>query len=552
MGSPPGTSNRRRRSVKRWWISARHSAKPAARMQAPGLRTVLALEAIGSEVPGVELPALPAFPERPPAGEEIAEGEGSGAAQNVELIPPVRLQADDHARPSGTTAPSVSASRGETGSNSDTPPAPAGAQLDQPVSRREPPDIPAEYGGMIGAVESWASEGTVVVNAGRLYRLINRIAATRTEAAALSEMVASGARRQPEPNGFRGMVDGLALATEALQSDVLGLASLPLSTLTGHLPQLVGYLAKKLGKNVELEITGDVGIVIDRHVVEAISEPVRQLIVNAIYHGLEIPTRHKSERKRLLGRSKSTSLSRGTWSNWWLPTTVRASIGGRSTRQPWSCGCSKRRPPPTRRRSFRCCSSRDSRPEPSTVAAATGSLALPRRLRRCTDASISRREGDGTRVTVRIPVWQALQKVLIVWAGGMRWAIPESAVDTTIDAADVGVVGLDGRGELDWAGRRIPLVSFAGAAGLAEGPADPLVIVLSHRVGSAALTVAGIEGSRDVAVTELAPVATGPEHVTGVALLGAGEVAFVVDAGRMVERTRVLPGKSTPRQGPGG
>ena len=280
----------------------REAGRADAGAGTPGL--VSALEAIGSEVPGVELPALPAFPERPPAGEEIAEGEGSGAAQNVELIPPVRLQADDHARPSGTTAPSVSASRGETGSNSDTPPAPAGAQLDQPVSRREPPDIPAEYGGMIGAVESWASEGTVVVNAGRLYRLINRIAATRTEAAALSEMVASGARRQPEPNGFRGMVDGLALATEALQSDVLGLASLPLSTLTGHLPQLVGYLAKKLGKNVELEITGDVGIVIDRHVVEAISEPVRQLIVNAIYHGLEIPTRHKSERKPSVGSLK--------------------------------------------------------------------------------------------------------------------------------------------------------------------------------------------------------------------------------------------------------
>ena len=50
-----------------------------------------------------------------------------------------------------------------------------------------------------------------------------------------------------------------------------------------------------------------------------------------------------------------------------------------------------------------------------------------------------------------------------------------------------------------------------------------------------------------MAVTELAPVASGPEHVTGVALLGAGEVALVVDAGRMIERTRVIPVKSHAR-----
>ena len=34
------------------------------------------------------------------------------------------------------------------------------------ASRREPPDLPVEYGGVIGAVESWATEGTIIVNAG--------------------------------------------------------------------------------------------------------------------------------------------------------------------------------------------------------------------------------------------------------------------------------------------------------------------------------------------------------------------------------------------------
>ena len=73
------------------------------------------------------------------------------------------------------------------------------------------------------------------------------------------------------------------------------------------------------------------------------------------------------------------------------------------------------------------------------------------------------------------------------------------------------------------------------------------MIVLSHRVGASAFMVASIEGSLEVAVTELAPLAAGPAHVTGVALLGAGEVALVIDVGRLVERTRVSPGESRSR-----
>lgn len=517
-----------------------------------------AAAAVHELVPVVAVPDFPA-PAEPggppdPAEEgappvtvaETARGSEPVPIEGVELIPPLVVSTDEPAdgltvEESKTRPPS----RRDGAGPRETPPEATAPEPERPASSEEPPELPVEYGGLIGAVESWASEGTVIVNAGRLYRLINRIAATRAEAAALSEMVSPGSTVS---DGLRETAEGMVHATEVLQSDVLGLASLPLSTLTQALPQLVTYLSKKLGKNIELEINGDRGVVIDRQVLEAISEPVRQLIVNSIYHGLEVPSRRKDQRKPNVGSItldvalensmlKLVIADDGAGVDWDLVRRAGIDLG---------------------------LIDRDAPDEEEDLISllfepgfTTGAIEGGRgdglaRLAAAVEDLHGRVHfeswpGDGTRVTVRVPAWQALQRVLIVWAGGLRWAIPEAAVERAMPVAEAGVGTIDGVDQIDWEGRLLPLLSFARAAGVDPGGGESVLIVLSHRVGTAAFTVASIEGSLEVAVTELAPLAAGPAHVTGVALLGAGEVALVIDVGRLVERTRVAPGENRSR-----
>ena len=154
--------------------------------------------------------------------------------------------------------------------------------------------------------------------------------------------------------------------------------------------------------------------------------------------------------------------------------------------------------------------------------------------------------GAGTRVTIRVPAWQALQRVLMVWAGGMRWAIPEAAVERSMSRAEAGV-DLGEVQQMEWDGRHVTVMPFAASAGVEPTGEEAFLIMLSHRVGVAGFSVDSVVGSFEVAVTELAPLAAGPDHVTGVALLGAGEVALVIDAGRLIERTRVIPSESRAR-----
>ena len=429
----------------------------------------------------------------------------------------------------------------------DTPPAELGSESGAPVSLRDLQDIPAEYGGVIGAVESWATEGTVIVNTGRLYRLINRIAATRAEAAALSDLVAAGA---PDPSSLRDVIDGLALATANLQIDVLGLASLPVSSITGPLPQLVGYLAKKLGKNVALEVNGDVGVVVDRQVLEAISEPIRQLIVNSIYHGLEIPVKRKSDRKPNIGSlTLDVSLDAnmleivvaddGAGVDWEAVHQSARDLGLIDTTVPVEAEALL---PLLFRSGFTTGAIEGGRGDGLAGLAETVEELHGR-------VNFETWPGAGTRVSVRVPAWQALQKVLLVWAGGMRWAIPEAAVEHVMSTPGTVSEARGGLDEMDWNGGMIPVMPFSTVAGVDGVEDEPVTIILTHRVGTAAFSVAAVEGSRDVAVTELAPVAAGPDHVRGVALLGAGEVALVIDAGRLVERVKVVPRERRKRAG---
>ena len=438
-----------------------------------------------------------------------------------------------------------SASRREAGTRSDTLPVSAGPQHNQPVSRREPPELPVEYGGLIGAIDSWATEGTVIVNAGRLYRLINRIAATRAEAVALAERAGSSSGAEVE---LAKMADGLAGAAEALQDDVLGLASLPLSTLTATLPQLVTYLSKKLGKNVQLEVAGDRGVVIDRQVLETISEPVRQLIVNAIYHGLEIPSRRKDLRKPNIG---SITLDVAVEGN--IVELVIADDGaGVDWDQVHETAIALGLVEPDSAATAENLTSLLFEPGFTTGAIQGGKGDGLARLATAVEALHGRVHfetwpGDGTRVTVRVPAWQALQRVQIVWAGGMRWAIPAAAVERTVSMAEVGISSIEDGAQIEWDGRTIPLLPLATAAGVEPTGAESILVILSHRVGMGAFAVDSVEDRFEVAVTELAPLAAGPDHVTGVALLGGGEVALVIEAGRLIERIRVVPGESRAR-----
>lgn len=483
----------------------------------PELRATL--EALAGAAPAIEMPDLEFLPE------PSAATPASSTASLRSLGP---LGRGDTRRPPDRSAqmPAFPRSPGHPGSSTSQP---AGSEL----------SIPGEYLSLIESIEEWADDATVIVSSARLYGLINRAAAVREDATALAHVINGGSSPSDEA---RERIAEMVSSTADLQADALGLASVPLSTLTTTLPQLVGYLSKKLGKNIEFNVSGDVSLVVDRQVLEAVSEPVRQLIVNAMYHGLELPAKRKAERKPSIGSLTLDVSLDGTM----LELVVADDGAGVDWAKVREAGIEQRLLDKNAELDTDVLTPLLYEPGFTTGAIEGGRGDGLARLAEAVEelhgrVHLETWQDAGTRVSIRVPAWQPLHRVLIVRAGGMRWAIPEAAIEHALPTEDLDV-DLDADiSEIDWDGRLIPVASFAEAVGVEDSGPDDITVIVGHRVGTVALTVGRIEGEREVAVTEAGGVALGPSHIAAVAPLGDGVFALVVDVGRLIERVRAVP-----------
>lgn len=72
---------------------------------------------------------------------------------------------------------------------------------------------------------------------------------------------------------------------ETLHQDVLQTRLLPLESITGRVPRLVRDLAKAGGKEVDCRLLGG-GVLLEREILEELTEPLLHLVRNAVDHGI--------------------------------------------------------------------------------------------------------------------------------------------------------------------------------------------------------------------------------------------------------------------------
>ena len=493
-------------------------------------------------------PEIDVTPDEPPQVEEEPEEprrpriRASTAEHNIDPGQYERSFRDDSAASRGDFSHEHVRPRQEPMSAPDPSPAP---------SPYEPPpqDVPAaasitaDLGGLLGAVDSWASAETLAVGAGRMYRLINLAARIRIDMEE-AEARMKNVRNSDDLESLERSFGAIVQASSELEHDAMQLAAVPLSSMTNTLPQLVRFVAKKLGKEVRFESIGDTEIVVDRQVLDRISDPLRQLVVNAITHGIETPDERTAAGKAASGQVTLSATIKdrrvelvvaddGAGVDWNAVRTTALDKGILSVEaaaDPANLNDALFSP------GFSTGSATDlggagkGLSEVSEVAES-----LFGRVRLDSD------QGSGTSVTMTVPTSRTLQRVMVFETAGMKWGIPEAVVEEVmpIDSA-----GIDWSGDvptIDWRGQRITVSPLGEIVGAAESRLPKHIIIISHRVGSAAVTVQAVHGVREVAAKELGPLLSGPSHITGAALLGGGDVVLVLEASALVTSSEGLP-----------
>lgn len=138
--------------------------------------------------------------------------------------------------------------------------------------------------------------GSIRVNTAKIDNLINLVGELVITQSMLSQL-----GTQFEMAQFEKMRDGLEQLrrnTRELQESVMQIRMLPISFSFNRFPRLIHDLSAKLGKRVELKLSGE-QTELDKTVLEKIGDPLVHLVRNALDHGIEEP-----ELRRMAGKSE--------------------------------------------------------------------------------------------------------------------------------------------------------------------------------------------------------------------------------------------------------
>lgn len=383
-----------------------------------------------------------------------------------------------------------------------------------------------ELGGLVADVEASVIGEATRVETVRLYEVINRAVEARLEAEALHHEVAT-AGNELLTDSAADLHDRL----EIMQNLALQLASVPLSETTATFQQLARFLARRTNKELRLTIEGE-DLHVDQQVVDALREPLRHLLVNAIDHGIEEPHVRTSVGKPTTGVVTVEASIRHQVLTVEMKDDGRGIDWGRVAEEAVARGLVERE------FTAEDLTTALIAPGFSTVRESTElsgdgeglALAAAAAEQMRGDLRIHSESGVGTTVSLNLPVALALQDVTIVGAGGFQWGIPSAAVLGTTRAVE---------GQVEFADQSVRTVSLSALGG---GPMDneSVALVVSSRGGLLALLVERVIGSRQVAVKMLGPVLQANPAISGAAVLGGGNFVVTIDPQRLddqVERS---------------
>jgi len=149
---------------------------------------------------------------------------------------------------------------------------------------------------------------------------------------------------------------------------------------------------------------------------------------------------------------------------------------------------------------------------------------------------IASEPGQGTTLTLRLPLTLAIVDTLAVDVAGQTYLVPMEWIEECVDLAEGAAVEA---GVVEREGRSLPLLRLAPLFGGGAGSPRPRVVVARHDGGQLGLVVDALVGARRAVIKPLTTRARGLPVFSGSTILGDGQVALLLDIAALVEQAGV-------------
>ena len=331
--------------------------------------------------------------------------------------------------------------------------------------------------------------------------------------------------------------------TRDLQQDVMRVRMLPISFVFNRFPRLVHDVSSKLGKKVELKMSGE-QTEVDKTVMEKLGDPMVHLVRNSLDHGLETPDERRSNGKDETGTLLLKAYHQGGNVIIEIVDDGRGLNTDKIRSKALSSGLI------SEDQSLTDDEIHDLIFQPGFSTAdqvsdlsgrGVGMDVVRRNIESLGgNVAVKSKAGVGATITVSLPLTLAIMDGQLVRLGGDTYIIPLVSIVETIQASDKTMSAIAGeRRLLHYRDEYIALINLKNLFNLPDSAdsATNLVAIVEHGGSKLALKVDELLGQQQVVIKSLEVNFKRVEGLSGATILGDGSVALILDIAGIDKRS---------------
>jgi two-component system chemotaxis sensor kinase CheA len=347
--------------------------------------------------------------------------------------------------------------------------------------------------------------------------------------------------RRHEDTEFKVPLQRLSNVTAELQEGVMKTRMQPIGNAWQKLPRIVRDLSGELGKQIELEMHG-ADTELDRQVLDLIKDPLTHMVRNSADHGLETPAERLASGKPEQGTIRLSAYHEGGHIIICIADNGRGLNTGRIKAKAIANGLVT-----------------ESELEKMTEAQIHKFIFAPGFSTASAVTSVSGRgvgmdvvrtnidqiggtidvksvSGEGSSVTIKIPLTLAIVSALIVEAAGDRFAIPQLAVVELVRAranSDHRIERIKDTPVLRLRNKLLPLLHLKKLLKIEDGtdsdPENGFIVVTQVGSQTFGIVVDGVFHTEEIVVKPMSTKLRHIEMFSGNTILGDGAVIMIID-----------------------
>ena len=338
-------------------------------------------------------------------------------------------------------------------------------------------------------------------------------------------------------------IEYLESVTTNLHESVMKVRMVPIESVVNKFPRMIRDLQKKLGKKMELYMSGE-ETELDRTVVDEIGDPLMHLLRNSADHGIESDVSLRKER----GKPEAGSI--------WLDAyqdgnnviiEVRDDGNGIDVEA-------------VKRKAIEREVITEEQAAIMSEQEITNLLFLPSfsTAKQVSDISgrgvgldvvkskieslsgevtVKSTFGEGSKWTIRLPLTLAIIQSLMVKIGGEKYAIPLGNIQTIESIAPENVKTIQQKEVINLRGSVIPIIRLSevlGCESLRKEGEDYLIVIVKKGDEQAGFVIDELMGQQEIVIKSLGKYISKSRIISGATILGDGEVALIVDPNALI------------------